>query len=215
MVVNSSAPTRRKDRSTRRQEILDAGCRIALSEGLSGITARRVASEAGIKSGLITYYFPSMDGLMGDAFSQVTAMERRELEAHANQGRTALERMRRTMAVNLDPSRDSIARLWLDAWRQAADRPILREVVIREMELDVADMEELVRAGVEANEFRIVDSPAKVAIRILALLDSQTVSSTVRTALSQSTLDYPVVSDMLVAHTERELGVAPGSLRLS
>lgn len=196
----------------RRQEILDAAARIALQEGLSGITVRRVAREAGIKSGLVTHYFPVVDGLISEAFVQLAGAEREAVEARAEEGGTSVERMRRTIDAYSVAERDPLGLLWLDAWRQAADRPLLREAVVAQMELDLAGMERIVSAGVASGEFRIDDSTTAVAMRILALLDGQTASSAIREALAHSTLDYPTVADLLIATAERELGLEPGAL---
>ena len=44
--------------------ILAAAYQIALSEGLDAVTARRVATEAGISPGLVFFHFQSKDGLL-------------------------------------------------------------------------------------------------------------------------------------------------------
>jgi AcrR family transcriptional regulator len=47
----------------RRRQLVDAGLAIAEREGVSAVTARRVASEAGVSLGLVSYCFASKDEL--------------------------------------------------------------------------------------------------------------------------------------------------------
>lgn len=211
---SSAAPPRRKDGRARRQEIVDAAAAIALDEGLSAISARRVARRADIPSGLVTHYFATIEELTATAFVQVVSAERDDIRARARQAPSALAQLQTTIAAYVDPGRDPIGLLWLDAWRQAADRPGLRAAVIDQMERDVADMQEIIATGIASGEFRTDDAPAVVAMRILALLDGQTAASAIRTALGDSTLDYPAVEHLLIVTAERELGLAPGVLNL-
>jgi len=206
-------PVRRKLPEDRRQEIIDAAGSIALSEGLSSVTARRVASFVGIGSGLITHYFSGIDELVSAAFSQVVAAEREAIATRVAEFPTATERLRETISAYTTPTRDPLGLLWLDAWRQAADRPAVRTAVVEQMELDLADMRDTIEAGVSSGEFDLQDPSAVVAMRILALLDGQVAASAVRGALVDSSLDYPAVEGLLTATTERELGLSPGALR--
>lgn len=49
--------------STTRNALLDAAQQVMLAEGYAGATTRRVASEAGVNSALVSYYFGSLDGM--------------------------------------------------------------------------------------------------------------------------------------------------------
>jgi len=48
----------------RREQILSAAFRVAASDGLSAVTSRRVAAEAGLSAGLIAFHFGTMDALI-------------------------------------------------------------------------------------------------------------------------------------------------------
>ena len=48
---------------TTRNALLDAAQHVMLNEGYAGATTRRVASEAGVNSALVSYYFGSLDGM--------------------------------------------------------------------------------------------------------------------------------------------------------
>lgn len=56
-----------------RRRILDATTRIMLEEGCTAATSRRVATQAGVKSALVHYYFPTMDDLYLAVFREGAA----------------------------------------------------------------------------------------------------------------------------------------------
>jgi DNA-binding transcriptional regulator YbjK len=57
-------PRRNARGTARRQAVLSAALRVVGVRGLSGVTHRAVAREAGITPGLTTYYFPTVDALL-------------------------------------------------------------------------------------------------------------------------------------------------------
>jgi AcrR family transcriptional regulator len=76
-------PTRVRREATR-EALIEATAQIMLDEGYAAATSRRVAAQAGVKSALVHYYFPSMDDLF-------VAVLRDKAEA-------ILERQRQAMA---------------------------------------------------------------------------------------------------------------------
>ncbi len=52
----------------RREEILQAAMRVALSDGLSAMTVRRIAAEAGVATGQLHHHFTSGGELKSLAF---------------------------------------------------------------------------------------------------------------------------------------------------
>lgn len=61
-----------KSNSDTRTSILDATEQIMLEEGYAGVSSRKVAQRAGLKSNVLHYYFKTMDDLF------IAAFERRE-----------------------------------------------------------------------------------------------------------------------------------------
>lgn len=55
-------------RDERREEILQAAMRVALAEGFSAMTVRRIASEAGVATGQVHHHFTSGGELKSLAF---------------------------------------------------------------------------------------------------------------------------------------------------
>ena len=57
---------------TTRERILDACAAVIAREGLSGFRMNKVASEAGVSIGLLSYHFGDRDGLLQAALDRVT-----------------------------------------------------------------------------------------------------------------------------------------------
>ena len=57
-------PGRKAPEEQRREEILRAAFSVASRDRLTGVTARAVAAEAGLSSGLVFFYFESVDSLL-------------------------------------------------------------------------------------------------------------------------------------------------------
>ncbi|CAN5682297.1 TetR family transcriptional regulator [soil metagenome] len=52
----------------RRARILQATLEVIKAEGVAGVSYRGVAAQAGVPLGSMTYYFPTLEGLIVDAF---------------------------------------------------------------------------------------------------------------------------------------------------
>lgn len=197
---------RRKDPAERQAEIVKAASRIAVHEGLDRVTAKRVAEALGVVPGLVNHYFIAVDDLVAAAFGFAAEAERTELYGSANLATSPLSQMQRLLAEFLDPARDAVSLLWLDAWQASRRRPALLKAVVAQMDMDSIDLTRLIRTGVAAGEFNVSD-PAVAATRILSLIDGLSIQSATR-----SKIDYGVVAQMVVSTAESELGVALGSL---
>ncbi|KJF21861.1 TetR family transcriptional regulator [Rhodococcus sp. AD45-ID] len=58
-----------------RTSILDAVLHIVATEGISGVSNRRIASDAGVSLGSVTYHFPSQSDMLRAALSRFAAEE--------------------------------------------------------------------------------------------------------------------------------------------
>ena len=76
----------RREVSEARQQatttLLDAAERLLFEVGYAGVTTRRVAEEAGVKHGLVHYYFGSMEELLTQTLERVANRLARALEEH-------------------------------------------------------------------------------------------------------------------------------------
>ena len=211
MTLSTTSPVRRKDPLSRHRELASAAGRVALAEGLAVLTAKKVADEVGVYPGLVTHYFKTSDRLLAAAFAAAVE-SRRERPVLDAADADPLAQLRTFISSATTSENDDYALLWLDAWRESRRRPALQEEVVRQMEIDVADLTQLLELGCTTGVFEVENCSAS-AMRILATIDGTLAQSAVRSALAQATtLDYPVVTEMLLRHTETELGLAMGSL---
>jgi TetR/AcrR family transcriptional regulator len=76
----------RRDVSEARQQatttLLDAAERLLFEVGYAGVTTRRVAEEAGVKHGLVHYYFGSMEELLTQTLERLANRLAERLEEH-------------------------------------------------------------------------------------------------------------------------------------
>lgn len=160
----------RLDPADRRQAIVDATLAVARRQGLGATTVRHVAAEMGTSSGLIHHYFDSMDEVLAAAFEQAAGGD--------------LERARQAVAAESDPvaaldafiasyapeRSDRTMQLWLDAWSEAARRPVLQQVSRRLNREWQALVRSIVERGVAGGRFA-TDDPDATAWRLLSVLD--------------------------------------------
>ncbi|MER7517590.1 TetR family transcriptional regulator [Streptomyces sp. NPDC126499] len=196
----------RKSPEARRAEIVDAAAAVALAEGLECVTLRRIAEELDVRPGLISHYFPSAEELVAEAFAVAATSELDSLLPADRPDGTPTQYLARYFALSSGEAYDAISRLWINARHLSRYRPVLRDRV-RAMELASDDrLEGVIRDGVARGEFRTED-PHATAIMILVVLDGLAAH-----ANTDRSYRPEAVLRMAVTTTERELGLAPGTL---
>ena len=98
----------RKSPTERSAEILAAATELARDQGLSALTLRAVAERAGVASGLIAHYHPSVDDLVARVYSDLVATEIREVEELIAEHDRPAERMAALIETLLDGTRDAV-----------------------------------------------------------------------------------------------------------
>jgi len=196
----------RRTAEDRRAEIVAAATRLALADGLGQVTLRSVADDLGITGGLVSHYFPSVDGLLAEAFGVAAGSECEEAFAALVAIDSPADRLSPLLHRLVDSARDDLAALWIDAWHAAKRRPALNDEVVRQTERWVERLAELLEDGRKAGEFHTHD-PRRTAVRIMALIDGLSVQVTQR-----GTIDYESVAELVFRLAETELDLAPGAL---
>src|SRR6476646_8461088 len=152
------APPKRMSPADRREAIVAATIEVARRKGLAPTTVRDVAHEMGTSSGLIHHYFESMDHVLAAAFERIAGADLAETEAllaRAGAPRAVIAEFLSSYAPVGD---DWAFQLWLDAWAEAARRPVLREASSRLNLAWAALLERAIRAGVRDGVF-VCDDP--------------------------------------------------------
>lgn len=197
----------RLDPAVRRGRIVDAALAVMLRNGLAATTVRDVAQEMGASPGLVHHYFESMDELLATAFERAASEGLDETRAVMAALDDPVQKLRAFFATYTRAEQDWAFQLWLDAWAEAARRPVLREVSYR---LNVAWQQllaEVIEAGVATDTF-VCGDPEGAGWRILSLLDGLAL----QTVAHRVTLDRGSVIAWSTRHAEHELSLPPGSL---
>jgi len=200
----------RMARSERRDAIIDAALAVARRKGLGATTVRDVATEMGSSSGLIHHYFDSMDDVLAAAFERIAERDLVETEAMLETAGRPREVLAEFLRSYGPVESEWAFQLWLDAWAEAARRPLLRAASSRLNLAWAGLLERTIRAGVADGSFRCAD-PAGAAWRILSLVDGLAL----QVVAHQSIVGRGDMLAWAATAAERELQLEPGALHLS
>lgn len=191
----------------RRAAIVDAALAVARRKGLAATTVRDVAAEMGSSSGLIHHYFDSMDEVLAAAFERVAREDLEQTEAMlADLGDPAAV-LAEFLGSYGRVDDDWAFQLWMDAWAEAARRPVLQATSARLNLAWAALLERTIEAGVTAGTFTCSDA-AGAAWRILSLVDGLAL----QVVAHRTTVDRADMLTWATGTAERELGLAAGTL---
>lgn len=116
---------------TRRKHIAEAALRALQAHGHAGLTARKVAAEAGLSLGHLTYHYKDMSEILAAAFrlaaDQVQEAGRRAL---IQPGGTPSERLERFLRAGFssDLMTPAHMRLKIDLWSAALTQPQIASI---------------------------------------------------------------------------------------
>ena len=194
----------------RREAIVDAALAVARRKGLAATTVRDVANEMGTSSGLIHHYFDSMDEVLAAAFERVAGEDLEQTEVILDHADEPRELIRAFLASYAPVGDDWAFQLWLDAWAEAARRPLLRAASSRLNLAWAALLERAIRAGVADGSFRC-DDPNAASWRILSMIDGLAL----QVVAHRTIVDRSDMLDWAATAAERELGLPVGALAVS
>lgn len=194
----------------RRAAIVDAALAVARRKGLAATTVRDVAAEMGTSSGLIHHYFDSMDAVLAAAFERVAGEDLEQTAVIVEAAGDPREVVREFLASYAPVGDDWAFQLWLDAWAEAARRPVLRAASSRLNLAWASLLERAIRAGVAEGIFRC-PNPTAAAWRILSITDGLAL----QVVAHQTIVDRADMLAWAATAAERELGLSEGSLAVS
>ncbi len=193
--------------AARRTAIVDAALSVMRRKGIAATTVRDVAQEMGTSPGLVHHYFDSMDSLLATAFERAAGEGYETTKAAIAAADTPIERIRATFSTYTRTEQDWAFQLWLDAWAEAARRPVLQATSQR---LNVAWQQmvvEVIADGAAAGVFTCED-PEAAAWRIMSLLDGLAL----QTVAHPTAVDRAAVVGWSLGYAESELGLESGTL---
>jgi len=151
----------------RREEILQAAMRVALAEGLAGMTVRRIAAEAGVATGQVHHHFASGGELKSLAFIRII----RELLDAEVVGENATWRERLHAMLGSDEGGlEPYIRLWREAQILASRDPEMKGAYVLTMEMWHQETVAIIHAGHQAGVFTLTDRAENIAWRLIGLV---------------------------------------------
>jgi TetR/AcrR family transcriptional regulator len=122
----------RRDVSEARQQttvaLMDAAERLLSEVGYAGVTTRRVAEEAGVKHGLVHYYFGSMEELLTQTLERLADRLAEALEEHyADPGLSFAEKWRIVVQFWIQEPASSFPKILLELTAMSWNMPQLRQ----------------------------------------------------------------------------------------
>jgi AcrR family transcriptional regulator len=124
----------RRDVSEARQQatvaLMDAAERLLYEVGYAGVTTRRVAEEAGVKHGLVHYYFGSMEELLTQTLERLANRLAQRLEEHyANPDLPFAEKWRIVVQFWIQDPTSRFPKILLELTAMSWNMPQLRQRV--------------------------------------------------------------------------------------
>jgi AcrR family transcriptional regulator len=169
----------RKPPAERRAELADASRSVAVADGLSAVTLRGVAAQAGVAPGLVAHYYESMDGLVAETFSGIVADEIDEVRGLLAAAADPVARLRDLVRTLLDGSRDDVTSIWVEAFALGRRNETLGAAVRLQMDAWRDVIEGVIADGVAAGAFRTAE-PQAVAWQLLGMIDGLNAQALVR-----------------------------------
>lgn len=157
-------------REQRRDLILAAAMQLALDQGLSGLTARRVAQVAEVSTGQVHHHFQSTSHLKAAAFLQLM-QQLSELEARVETASFYEKLILELGAEDIQHSQPYL-RLWNEAEILMQQDPVLKQAYKENMQIWYQAVLQLIEAGIAAQEFQLSADrqPSDVAWRLIAFV---------------------------------------------
>ncbi|QGU15315.1 TetR family transcriptional regulator [Leclercia sp. 119287] len=151
----------------RREEILQAAMRVALSEGFTAMTVRRIASEAKVATGQVHHHFASAGELKSQAFIRLI---RALLDADVVAENATWRERLHAMLGSDDRSFEPYIRLWREAQLLATRDDEIKGAYVLTMEMWHQETVAIIRAGEQEQAFRLKDRAENIAWRLIGLV---------------------------------------------
>ncbi|MFN0114191.1 MAG: TetR family transcriptional regulator C-terminal domain-containing protein [Paracoccaceae bacterium] len=124
------AQPRKRDRDTRRTQLIEATIETLAARGYARTTLTEVARTAGLSHGLVNFHFATKEGLLNDTLAYLAEEYRRNwTEALAEAGDDPADRLDALIRADFNPAISTPARqsAWCSFWGEAQSRPIYQE----------------------------------------------------------------------------------------
>ena len=155
------------NRDERREVILQAAMRVALEEGFTAMTVRRIATEAQVSTGQVHHHFTSAGELKSLAFVQLI---RTLLDAEQVSDNASFRERLHAMLGSEDGGFEPYIKLWREAQVLADKDPEIKSAYLLTMRMWHEETAAIITQGQSAGEFSAIPDAAEVAWRLSALV---------------------------------------------
>jgi TetR/AcrR family transcriptional repressor of bet genes len=168
----ASVPGPKQPEEERRDAILRAAYAVAARERLGGVTARAVAAEAGVSSGLVFFYFESIDNLLVALLDWLLARTIARAQRAGTDGSSGDSAARLTgtvaAAVRRLPRERERVELFFDYWVLGTRHPAIRRKIRRALALYRESFVAEAQAVIVANPDRYLHPSAEGLADVIA-----------------------------------------------
>jgi len=155
------------NKDQRREEILQAAMRVALNEGFSGMTVRRIAAEAGVAAGQVHHHFASIGELKSQAFIHLI---RELLDVEIVPATAGWREKLHAMLGSDENSLEPYIRLWREGQILAERDSEIKGAYILTMEMWHQRTVAIIKAGAGDKVFILKDTAENIAWRLISLV---------------------------------------------
>ena len=155
------------NRDERREVILQAAMHVALEEGFSAMTVRRIAAEAHVATGQVHHHFASAGELKSQAFVRLI---RTLLDAELVSEDASFRERLHAMLGSEDGGLEPYIKLWREAQVVAGKDPEIKSAYLLTMRMWHEETANIITQGQTAGEFSSAPDAADVAWRLIALV---------------------------------------------
>ncbi|WP_202344880.1 TetR family transcriptional regulator C-terminal domain-containing protein [Leucobacter chromiireducens] len=204
---------RRMSPEARRAQIYAAARELALAEGLHAISKRTLAARLGIAPALVGHYAVSMESLVAETFSAISARELAEVHALVQGADGPRDRLAVLLRALLEGGREDVTAVWADGWSLGRRSEALAQAVHEQMSAWETALCEIVTAGVRAGDFRELDVPA-FARGVMGMVDGLNAQALVRRRVGAAR-EAGERGELVMRVVALELGVDPRAFAAS
>lgn len=179
MSSTSPRPRTRKAPAQRAAEIVAAATAIAREHGLSALTLRAVAERAGVASGLVAHYQPSMDDLVARVYTDLVGEEVSDVEQVVGAVTGPAAQLGALIDTLMDGAREELTVVWVEGWAMARRNVALALAVRTQMQRWQSLVEGIVADGCRAGVFSTTE-PGEVAWELIGMIDGLNAQSLAR-----------------------------------
>jgi AcrR family transcriptional regulator len=172
--VRAQEPARGPRRAGRRKtQVLDAAAKVVAQRGADATRFTDVADSSGVPVSTLQYYFGSRDDLLVATFRHASSTEIQALAAELATIADPWDRLVRLLdrALAAYTGQAETGRLWIESWRFAMRDDEMRTDVHRDYTSWRELVQDTVRAGAAAGRFTPRQTPERIALIAIALID--------------------------------------------